>query len=372
MTDKDIQEEVMPLQRMRHFFTLAESERVPCAFGVSKDKKEAFLLIDKNSTPKKISVRLKKQLQALLDPTTLRFGKVGIDGENDPGTVNFTIHRAEATGTRMLMTKLVKKAGRQAAVFELDQELEKEEAEGEDEAQTDETEDAEEELAQDGEAEDGDEEDAEDGAPPESPAQDHAALAHMLAQLIPAIPKLAAGNTELQKALTQRAAAAGAALKANDLAGAAAAIDQLRKALVAVGHVHQQDSAPQPGAHTPAAELLARFVSAKEEVDSGLTRLQAALRDTGDEDLIRIADLGMYGMTNGGGVGLMKALLDLRGATPDRQEALSKAAREAALAYKAAVFKHVLVDLVDDNPWGVDVGIKAKLGPALDAIAQAA
>jgi hypothetical protein len=365
MPDKKTQEEVMPLPRLKHFLTLAESEEIPCAFGVAKDKKEIFLLIDKNSTPKKISALLKKDLHAVLDPTTLRLGKVAINAEDEPGTVNFTVKRTEASGTKQLMTKLVKMAGRQVAVFEL----------GSDEGSEDEDE------AQDGETDDEDEDDAEDGAPPISPAPkppayDHAALAHMLAQLIPAIPKLVAGNAELQKALTQRAAAAGAALKANDLATAAAAIELLRKAMAMVAHSHPQGTSPQPGPQpselTPAAELLARFVSAKEGVDTGLSRLQSALRDSGDEDLIRIADLGMHGMTDGEGVGLMKALIELRGATPDRQEAMSKAAREAALAYKAAVFKHVLVDLVDDNPWGVEVGIQAKLGPALDAIAQAA
>jgi len=135
-------------------------------------------------------------------------------------------------------------------------------------------------------------------------------------------------------------------------------------------------AAPQapatPGKKLPPGELLALFRDAKDEVDIGLNKLQAALRATEDEDLIRIADYGMYGMTNGEGVGLMKALFELRGATPDRQEAASKAARAAASAYKAAVFKHVLVDLVDRNPFGVEVGIKAKLGPALDTIANAA
>lgn len=129
---------------------------------------------------------------------------------------------------------------------------------------------------------------------------------------------------------------------------------------------------PGPRKRLPAAELLALFRDAKEDVDAGLSKLQAELRATGDEDLVRIADYGMFGMTNGEGVGLIKTLMDLRGTTPDKQEALSKTVRDAATAYKSAVFKHVLVDLVDENPFGVDVGIKAKLGPALDTIARAA
>lgn len=122
----------------------------------------------------------------------------------------------------------------------------------------------------------------------------------------------------------------------------------------------------------PAAELITLFRDAKEDVDAGLGKLQAELRATEDEDLVRIADLGMFGMTNGEGVGLMKALMELRGAAPEKQEPLRKAARAAAAAYKTAVFSHPLADLVDENPFGVSVGIKARLGPALDTIARAA
>lgn len=129
--------------------------------------------------------------------------------------------------------------------------------------------------------------------------------------------------------------------------------------------------ASAPG-RMPARELLALFRDAKDEVDEALNKLADAMRATGDVDFVRIADYGMYGMTNGQGVGLMKALLELQSATPDTQESLSKAARDAASRYKAVVFSHKLADLVDANPFSVPVGLKAKLGPALDTIASAA
>jgi len=129
---------------------------------------------------------------------------------------------------------------------------------------------------------------------------------------------------------------------------------------------------PPSTARMPAGELLAQFRDAKEAVDSGITKLQAALRDTGDEDLVRVAEYGLYGMTGGQGVALMKALMELRTAPQDKQDAMAKAARQAATAYKAAVVEHALADLIDDNPFGVDVGIQARLGPVLDTIIRAA
>ncbi len=131
--------------------------------------------------------------------------------------------------------------------------------------------------------------------------------------------------------------------------------------------------APGPRAmKTRPAELLTLFQDSKDEVDVGLSRLQAEMRDTDDVDLIRIADYGMFGMTDGEGVGLMKALFELRAAAPDKQPAALAAASKAAIAYKTKVFAHKLIDLVDGNPFGVQVGIKAKLGAALDTIANAA
>lgn len=132
------------------------------------------------------------------------------------------------------------------------------------------------------------------------------------------------------------------------------------------------DAPVRPAIRAQPAELLALFRDSKDEVDVGLSKLQAEMRKTDDVDMLRLADFGMYGMTDGQGVGLMKALFDLRGAAPDKQAAALDAARKAAVAYKAKIFEHRLIDLVDRNPFGIDVGIKAKLGAALDTIANAA
>jgi len=135
----------------------------------------------------------------------------------------------------------------------------------------------------------------------------------------------------------------------------------------------QQDGPPDAAAvQMEPAELLALFRNSKDEVDEGLSELQAEMRKTADVDMIRVADYGMFGMTDGEGVGLMKALFELRAATPDKQPAALAAAGKAASAYKKKVFEHTLIDLVDRNPFGVEVGIRAKLGAALDTIANAA
>lgn len=73
----------------------------------------------------------------------------------------------------------------------------------------------------------------------------------------------------------------------------------------------------------PAGELLAQFRDAKDAVDAGISKLQAALRDTGDEDLVQVADYGLYGMTSGQGVTLMKALMELHSAPGPLQQVVA-------------------------------------------------
>lgn len=130
-------------------------------------------------------------------------------------------------------------------------------------------------------------------------------------------------------------------------------------------------AAPLTPSPTP-GELLVQFRDAKEAVDAGIARLQAALRDTGDEDLVRVAEYGLYGMGGGQGGRLVTTLMDLRAAPQNKHEATAKAARQAAAAYKAAVLGHPLAELLDANPFGVDVGLQARLAPVLETIMHVA
>lgn len=69
------------------------------------------------------------------------------------------------------------------------------------------------------------------------------------------------------------------------------------------------------------------------------------------------------------GAGLMTALFELSAAGPEQMAAGVEAARKAAVVIRKAAMGRVLMDLVDRNPFGVEVGIRAKLGGALDWIA---
>ncbi len=340
---------IMTPDKMKPLLALSKHEPVQAAIGLTADG-EALILLDKRAKPKKVLAMLRAdaaKAKLPLNASSLRFGRAEVDADYDSAMVRFFINKDAPGNMRLKLVEVVKRVPYQKVEINVDPSLEEESEEHE----TEESRDAPPPVIA-----------AAPPPPPPAAGEDpKVALSHKLAALMQGIPKVAGGDPVVQHSLAALAAPAAAALKAGDLEAARVAMEALGHAMAA--SMHQA---------APSADLLALFRDAREEVDAGLNKLQEAMRGTQDADMIRIADLGMYGMTDGEGVGLLKALMDLRGAAPEQRAASSRAARAAAAAYKAAVFKHVLVDLVDANPFGIAVGIKAKLGPALDTIAATA
>ena len=156
----DPQDDILPLPKLKQILAIAESKPLSCAFVLTKDKKECLLLIHKTAKPKKVSAMLKADAKAIMDAPSLRFGRVEIDAKNDPGTIRFTVNRAEAGGTIMTLVRLAKKAQYQGIVINASEELEEESEE--------ETEEGSEEVKE---------------SPPPPPLPDAAALTAALAEM---------------------------------------------------------------------------------------------------------------------------------------------------------------------------------------------
>ncbi len=117
---------------------------------------------------------------------------------------------------------------------------------------------------------------------------------------------------------------------------------------------------------------LSLWREAKEEVDRQLEVLAQALRSYEDTDANYVADHGLFGLTGGGEtVGLMAAMTSFDGAPPNDRTAAGTALRAALGRYRAALDASPLVALVDDNPFGVTVGLRETIGGALARIEAA-
>ena len=119
---------------------------------------------------------------------------------------------------------------------------------------------------------------------------------------------------------------------------------------------------PAPRAAPGAVRLLGVWSKAKDEVDVAIGKLHAAMRATGDVDLVMLAEHGMYVGMKGEAVRLMTALMKAEGApTPQAMAALGVAIEN----FQDHLDGSILVDLIEDNPFGVSVPVRQTLGAAL-------
>lgn len=155
------------------------------------------------------------------------------------------------------------------------------------------------------------------------------------------------------------ARAASQTLNSGDVAATVQALKELSSALKAGPEV------------TQSADVLEIWRDAKESVDEGITKLQSALRENDHPALSRIADLGLNGVTEGNQTALAKALFEFKAAS-GAQKAKSARALEAQVAvYAKFLASDPVLDLVENNPFGVSLPLRSTLGTALRQIAQA-
>ena len=124
---------------------------------------------------------------------------------------------------------------------------------------------------------------------------------------------------------------------------------------------------PGPGNAPSAANgaaLLQLWVAAREQVDDAIASLQSALKADGDPDLQQIAEYGLHGVTRNQNVQMMAALREMAAGTPAGPKKLTVAVEDFRELLASPV-----ADLLEDNPFGVPVPLRAVLGPALDTLA---
>jgi hypothetical protein len=126
--------------------------------------------------------------------------------------------------------------------------------------------------------------------------------------------------------------------------------------------------APPPIAYV-SVQGRALWQDARDVVNDQVSALQGYLRTLDDPDLRQIADHGLGALTKRLGTELVVALIEVDaapGAAPARERAVS-----AVTGYRQFLQQDPLVRLLEENPFGVPVTIRATLGRALDQIERA-
>ncbi len=129
-------------------------------------------------------------------------------------------------------------------------------------------------------------------------------------------------------------------------------------------NVHARDEAV-----APSSGVRSIWMQAREVVDGRLEALTRELRGYEDEQLTLIADRGLSGLTEGREtVVLTAALMDFDRSAADERRTRADRLRKTIETYRSTIQGSLAVQLVDRNPFGMDVSIMATFDSALQHI----
>ena len=189
--------------------------------------------------------------------------------------------------------------------------------------------------------------------------------------------RLAALMPKIKQALSAaHPRAADIKLKANE-AGTLAGRKEFAQAHELLDALEEQLAAGAPAASVSAAaaqsvrDAVQGLQEAREAVDDQISRLQTALKASGDRDLVEISEFGLNGVMGNFKVRLMASLPELRSAQGDGLRVAAAKALPIANGLGQHLKAEPRVEACDDNPFGVPVSIRSTLGAALNRLTAA-
>jgi len=124
-------------------------------------------------------------------------------------------------------------------------------------------------------------------------------------------------------------------------------------------------AAPSPAAK---AALMPFWRDAKEAVDGQITALTTAFRGSNHPLATAIADQGLSALGDRIFVGFIASLFDYDGATPATRTSARKAVEVRTAELREKLAEGGLLALLERNPYGVNVTMRAEIARALDRI----
>lgn len=218
---------------------------------------------------------------------------------------------------------------------------------------------------------------------PEQPARQTddpaAAFNARLAAVVPKVNALKARGHAALKDIALKVSEAGALARKKDLVAAAKLLDEAERLLASANDESErgESQTDEEGGGARLGEqdfkkqwpaVKASWQDAIDTVNGQISKLQAALKKTGDAELIEIAEFGLNGVTGNLKTPMMAAIMELDHASGPALKTAAGKATKIARAFNAYLASEETVAVTDDNEFGVQVTIRASLGGALRQI----
>ncbi|WP_143226508.1 hypothetical protein [Actibacterium pelagium] len=123
---------------------------------------------------------------------------------------------------------------------------------------------------------------------------------------------------------------------------------------------------PKPSGREIAAQVRDVWDDAYRVVGNNLDGLRKALGAFDDPNCQELADKGLISFTGGLQVKLNKSFLELQSASPEKIDKACAQAEDTFRAFQSMLDSNEAVKLIDDNDFGVPIGLKSTLGDALN------
>lgn len=190
-----------------------------------------------------------------------------------------------------------------------------------------------------------------------------------LSALQPRIKDVIAGGGPAAARVTAHNREMVALAQNKDFTAALAALTKLEGSLgsPSTASTARPEAAKGRPTSTPGGTL-GLWQDARDTVSEQLAGLGDALRTTGHPLLIRIAELGLNGLTKRLQVGLHVALTDYDAATRDARTKAATKVHALLADYRNFLKSDATLPLLESNPLGVALEARARLGGALDRI----
>ena len=198
--------------------------------------------------------------------------------------------------------------------------------------------------------------------PPPPPPPDDAllkALAERMRSTAATAKGVIAGLPDLQARVVSGITAVKDALAAKDSARARQLLDAIDQLLAA----QTPDDAPDPRAL--AHDLRDLWDEAKSVTDKELEGLLSRIRSSKARNAAKVLDMGLSAWSAGANTDLMKALIEIQNAPPERLGDAAQNARSAFQGYRAFISSHPAVARLERNHYGLPVDVRGRLGKAL-------